>query len=233
MGSWQKCVGRRARIDSVALQKAASYRETYEKAIANQPMSVGSYAFTWGNKQEATATWFGLLLPDGSKLGAVDALSELWSGKPVPNRAPAIKSLKIEGAEKVQPESTVRVALDVSDAENDPLKVEWILQHDPLKNNTGGATEAVPQIYPEAIVKSDARSVEIKMPKFGGGYRVFAFIHDNQGGAAVANVPLFVEGNAVAPPSARATRAIAFQHLRRSGRRTLYSLWLHGQRCRD
>ncbi len=169
-GTWE--VGKNAWDASPELtstEKAARYRETYEKAIANQPMSLGCYAFTWGNKQEATATWFGLLLPDGSKLGAVDALSELWTGKPVANRAPAIKSLKLEGAEKVQPESTVRVALDVSDAENDPLKVEWILQHDPVKNNTGGATEAVPPIYPEAIVKSDARSVEIKMPKYGGG----------------------------------------------------------------
>ncbi len=191
--------------------KAASYRETYEKAVANQPLSLGSYAFTWGNKQEATATWFGLLLPDGSKLGAVDALSELWSGKPVPNHAPAIKSLKLDGADRVQPESTLHVTLDVADAENDPLKVDWILQHDPVKNNTGGATEATPPIYPEAIVKSDARGVDIKMPKFGGGYRVFAFIHDNKGGAAVANVPLFVEGGATAQagPARRATLPFA------------------------
>ncbi len=85
-GTWE--VGKNAWDAATELSstaKAASYRETYEKAIANQPMSLGSYAFTWGNKQEATATWFGLLLPDGSKLGAVDALSELWSGKPVPN----------------------------------------------------------------------------------------------------------------------------------------------------
>ena len=51
-------------------EKAASYRATYEKSIAGQPLCLGSYAFTWGNKQEATATWFGLLLPDGSRLGA-------------------------------------------------------------------------------------------------------------------------------------------------------------------
>ena len=179
--------------------KADAYRKTYVEAIANQPLCLGSYAFTWGNKQEATSTWFGLLLPDGSKLGAVDALSELWTGKPPANRAPAIKSLKVEGAAKVQPGSTVRVALDAADMENDPLKVDWVLQYDPVQNNTGGATEAVPPAYPEAIVKADARSVELKMPDYGGAYRVFAFIHDNRDGAAVANVPLFVEGGAKAP----------------------------------
>ncbi len=198
-GTWE--VGKNAWNASPELSstaKAARYRETYEKTIAGQPMSLGSYAFTWGNKQEATATWFGLMLPDGSRLGAVDTLSELWTGKPVTNRSPAIKSLKIEGTEKVQPESIVRVALDSADPENDPLKVEWLLQQDPVQNNTGGATESVPPSYPEAIVKSDTRSVELKMPKFGGAYRVFVFLRDNHGGAAVANVPLFVEGGSAA-----------------------------------
>ena len=196
-GTWE--VGQNSWNASTELsstEKAARYRETYEKTIANQPLSLGSYAFTWGNKQEATATWFGLLLPDGSKLGAVDALSQLWTGQPVKNQAPLIQKLKLEGAERVQPESTLRVTLDTSDAENDPLKVDWILQHDPVHNNTGGATEDTPPTYPEAIIKSDARGAEIKMPKYGGGYRVFAFVHDNHGGAAVANVPLFVEGGA-------------------------------------
>jgi hypothetical protein len=205
-GTWE--VGKNSWNASPELSstdKAEAYRQTYIKAVANQPMSLGSYAFTWGNKQEATATWFGLLLPDGSRLGAVDALSELWTGKPPQNRAPLIKSLKLDGAgakDRVAPGSTVRVALAAEDVEKDPLKVSWVLQHDPVSNNTGGATEATPPTYPEAIVKSDARSAELKMPAYGGGYRVFAFVHDGKGGAAVANVPLFVEGGAEAPAGA-------------------------------
>ena len=201
-GTWE--VGKNswdAAPELSSTEKAARYRETYEKTILDKPLSLGSYAFTWGNKQEATATWFGLLLADGSRLGAVDALSELWTGKPVPNHAPTIESLKLEGAERVQPNSTVRVNLNPTDAEGDPLKVEWILQHDPVKNNTGGATEAAPTVYPDAIVKSDARGADIKVPTTGGAYRVFAFIHDNHNGAAVANVPLFVEGEGKAEDS--------------------------------
>ena len=175
-------------------EKAARYRETYEKTIANQPLSLGSYAFTWGNKQEATSTWFGLLLPDGSKLGAVDALTELWSGHPPKNHAPEIKSLNLIGSDKVGPGATLRASLDLADAENNPLKVEWILQADPATYATGGGAESVPPVYPEAIVSSDSKSVEVKMPAFGGGYRLFAFAHDGQGGAAVGNIPLFVEG---------------------------------------
>ncbi len=202
-GTWE--VGKNswgAASELSSTDKAAAYRNTYVHTIANQPLSLGSYAFTWGNKQEATATWFGLLLPDGSRLGAVDELSELWSGHAPKNRAPFIKSLKLEGADRVQPSATVHLALEAADAESDPLKVQWVLQHDPVQNNTGGATEEAPPTYPEAIVKADAGSVELKMPRIGGGYRLFAFVHDNHGGAAVANVPLFVEGGDKAPPPA-------------------------------
>ena len=73
-------------------EKAARYRDTYEKGVLAEPLCLGSYAFTWGNKQEATATWYGLRLPDGSKLGAVDTLTELWSGHKPANLCPVIHS---------------------------------------------------------------------------------------------------------------------------------------------
>ena len=79
------------------MEKAARYRKTYEGAVANQPLCLGSYAFTWGNKQEATATWFGMLLPDGSRLAAVDTMQELWTGKPPANRVPELRSLQLDG----------------------------------------------------------------------------------------------------------------------------------------
>ena len=40
-------------------EKASSYRRAWEQGVAGQPACLGGYAFLWGNKQEATATWFG------------------------------------------------------------------------------------------------------------------------------------------------------------------------------
>ena len=198
-GQWESAKnswGAAAELTSTA--KADNYRATYQKSIKNQPLSLGSYAFTWGFKQEATATWFGLLLPDGSRLGAVDALAEEWTGAPVKNRAPQIKSVKLNGAERVQPGATVQIALEVADAENDALQVQWLLQGDAVKYGVGGAAEDVPPTYPDAIVKADKSGATFKMPAKGGGYRAFVFVRDNHGGAAVANVPLFVEGGSTA-----------------------------------
>src|SRR5206468_12681873 len=42
-------------------QKAELYRQAYLKAIvAPKGLCLGGYAFLWGHKQEATATWFGM-----------------------------------------------------------------------------------------------------------------------------------------------------------------------------
>ncbi len=174
--------------------KAALYRKTWDQAIAGQSLCLGGYAFTWGNKQEATATWFGLLLPDGSRLGAVDALTEAWTGKPPAIRCPELKSLKIEGSDQVEPGATIKADLAVVDPDGDPLKVNWVLQSDGGKINTNGDTEKAPPMYADAIVHGSATGVEVHMPKVGGVYRLFAIVHDDHKGAAVANVPIFVKG---------------------------------------
>jgi hypothetical protein len=180
--------------EPTSTQKGAAYRATYEKSISGSPLSLGSYAFTWGNKQEASATWFGMLLPDGTRLEPVDDLTELWTGKAPINRVPKIETLRLDSDPKTTPGARVKAVLKASDAEGDALKVEWVLQHDPMQQGIGGQAEAVPPIYPDAIENASNSEVTLRMPKFGGGYRLFAFVRDGKGGGAVGNIPLFVEG---------------------------------------
>jgi hypothetical protein len=184
-------------------EKAERYRRVYRAAVAApKGLCLGSYAFTWGHKQEATATWFGLLLPDGGRLGAVDVLAEMWTGKPPANRCPIIRSLKLLGADEVEPGATVKALLDAADPDGDPLKVRWVLQREADAYGTGGDAEQAPPTFPAAVVKADPKQVELRMPTNGGGYRLFAYVRDDHGGAAVANVPLRVKGPMV-PPKAR------------------------------
>jgi glycosyl hydrolase family 2 len=186
--------------EPTSTEKAEIYRKAYEQAIASQKgQCLGSYVFAWGHKQEATATWFGMFLPDGSKLAAVDVMTELWSGKPPANRCPAIQSLKLEGPALVDPGTTVRASLAASDPEGEPLKVRWVLQKEPFSYGTGGDAEEVPPTYPDAIVSSDHKQAQVRMPKEGGGYRLFAYVQDGRGGAAVGNLPLRVKGPETIP----------------------------------
>lgn len=174
--------------------KVAAYRLAYQKSVVDQPGScLGSYAFLWGQKQEVTATWFSLLLPDGSRLGAVDALSEMWTGKPPINRCPEIGSLILSGPNTGKPGEVLRVSLKVSDPEGDPLKITWEVVSDEERYGTGGDAEAAGAAVQTAIQSSDSSGAAIKLPSDGGLYRVFATARDGHGGAAIANVPLRVD----------------------------------------
>lgn len=102
-------------------EKAAWYRKAYQhNVIDHAPLCLGSYAFLWGQKQEVTTTWFSLL-NNGARLGAVDVLSELWTGTVPANRCPEIVSLTASQT-PVKPGAVIRLALKSSDTENDSLK---------------------------------------------------------------------------------------------------------------
>lgn len=175
--------------------KARHYEQTYVQTSRDAAkLWLGSYGFIWGHKQEATATWFGMLLPDGTRLAAADAMSRLWTGRPVANQCPELNALKLEGPDQVEPGATLRLSLEARDPEGDPLNVKWVVQKEAAAYGSGGDTEPVPTSLPGAVVRSDERSAEVRASKEGGGYRVFAYVFDGNGGAAVANVPFLVKG---------------------------------------
>ncbi|MCA9164388.1 MAG: hypothetical protein KDA62_15470 [Planctomycetales bacterium] len=184
--------------------KAESYRRTYQALSDDQALCLGSFAFIWGHKQEATATWFGMMLPDGKKLAAVDAMTELWSGSPPTNRCPRIERLEIKGSARLKPGATFQASLTASDPESDSIKVRWVLTEDSQQFPTGGDFQAAPIGFPEAIGNADERQATITMPRGGGHYRLYVFVSDSQGGAATANVPLFVDGPIVRRPGTKA-----------------------------
>lgn len=192
-----------APLEPSSTEKALSYRRAYQKGVADaKGLCLGSYAFLFGYKQEGTATWFGMLLPDGSKLGACDVMTAFWSGKPPSNGCPKIEQLTVEGSTQVDPGVEIKAKLVVSDPENDRLTVRWVLQADPVSNKVGGDAEAAPESFPESIVKATAQDAVVRLPSSGGAYRLFAYVYDGQGGAAVANVPLHSPNPTLVSPKA-------------------------------
>lgn len=189
--------------EPTSTQKAEQYRRAYEQGILAEKgkLCLGSFAFLWGHKQEATATWFGMLLPDGSRVAAADTMSELWTGKPVANRVPVISPISIDTTTP-SPGQTLRATIDVSDPEGDPLKVEWKLKLEAREYGVGGDAEAVPERVEHAVVRSDLTSAEVRMPDEPDRYRLFVTVHDNQGGAATANIPLMIAKPAETTPLA-------------------------------
>jgi hypothetical protein len=180
-----------AALEPSSTEKALSYRRAYQKGVVEaKGQCLGSYAFLFGHKQEGTATWFGMLLPDGTKLGACDIMTTFWLGKQPSNRCPNIERLTVEGSTQVAPGTEIKARLVASDPENDRVTVRWILQTDLASTKIGGDTEAPPASFPESIVKSTAQEAVVRMPSSARAYRLFAYAYDGHGGAAVANIPL-------------------------------------------
>lgn len=195
LGQWE--VGKTkwdAPIEMTSTAKAEIYRTAYQKSVSgNSGQCLGSFAFLWGNKQEATSTWFGMLLKDGSKVEAVDVMTELWSGKAPANRCPKIETLVLDGENEVSGGTVVQVKLKASDPENDSLQVKWVVMGETVEYLSAGQEEKIPPTYPGAVIAGTSTLAKVKLPNKSGGYRIFAYIYDGQGGAAVGNIPIFVK----------------------------------------
>ena len=205
-GSWEAKKNRFGAVpEPTSTQKALAYRSAYEKGVlAAKGRCLGSYAFLWGQKQEATATWFGMLLPGGKRLAAADVMQQLWTGEAPKDRCPELRSLSLVGEDEVDPGATVRAKAEVVDPEGDRLTARWVLQAEAEAFGQGGDAEAVPPTFPDALVKGDASGATVKVPKGGGVYRLFLYVEDGHGGAAVGNVLLRVKGPAVVAPARKA-----------------------------
>ncbi|MCB9737568.1 MAG: hypothetical protein H6745_33730, partial [Deltaproteobacteria bacterium] len=186
--------------------KAAAYRRGWE-AIAAAPGSLGGYAFTWGAKREVTATWYGMFLASSEKLGAVDALTELWTGRPPEDRCPTIGDISLDGGQRVlSPGDRVTARVTAEDPDGDALAVTWELRGEAPDGPPGGDESPPTRAYPEALAATpDGAAVEVALPAGRGGlYRLYAVARDGRGGAAVATLPLTVDGPDAPPPAPQA-----------------------------
>jgi hypothetical protein len=179
--------------EQTSTEKAESYRQSYEKAVAAAPgMALGSYAFFWGKKMEGTDTWFGMLLDDGSPTGAVDTMTEIWSGDAPANLAPIVESIQVEGSSKRVPGETIDVSTVVTDPEGGSLRVEWVLRPESGDYKTGGEFRPTPPAIDGAVLLSREDGARVRLPEKPGAYRLFMYAWDDGGKAATANVPLLV-----------------------------------------
>ncbi|MEI6492775.1 MAG: glycoside hydrolase family 2 TIM barrel-domain containing protein [Verrucomicrobiota bacterium] len=195
-GTWE--TGRTAfgaALELTSTEKAKKYAETYEKSVAGQKsLCLGSYAFTWGFKREATATWFGLLLPDNAtKLNAVDALTELWSGKPPAHRCPDISKITLLTPDQTNGGDTLKASIQATDPQNAPLTIEWVLAKEMSTYAVTGTGAAATADYSKGIVKNGMPEVEIKLPTEPGVYRVYCYVKNKFASAALASTSIKIK----------------------------------------
>jgi hypothetical protein len=186
--------------EPTSTEKAAFYQRSYERGVIDAPgVALGSYAFKWGFKMEATATWFGMFMDDGARLGAVDTMIQLWSGNSPANLAPTVQPLVVEGEPQVDPGDKVRVRANMADPEGDLLRVRWVLRRESGDYITGGDYRPMLPEIDGAVLEGRTDGAWLRMPDAPGPYRLFLYAYDAAGNAATANVPLLVKGEVRAP----------------------------------
>jgi hypothetical protein len=186
-----------AALEPDSTQKAIRYRDHYRAAVESQAgWSLGSYVFLWGDKVESTPTWFGMFLPGtGDRLGPVDAMTRLWSGKdpavPVPD---LMRWESAVGGKEVPPGSQHTTTIEARGVSG--ARLTYRLEIRP--ELSGPARPEPGQVAPEAVRGSvppespDSR-LTFTVPEKEGAYRLYLYIRDGKGGAATANAPFLVK----------------------------------------
>ena len=185
-----------AAIEPTGNEKAANYYATLSTLMENKEgLCLGSYAFLWGNKQETTSTWYGMLLSTGEKLPPVDALVRGWSGKWPTNRCPKLESIECPLIlKKGKPGEKIKASATVKDADGDSLQFEWTLMAESKDLRGGGDEESVPASFPGCIkVGAEGSDLTLTLPEKKGFYRLFLVVRDGRGAATTANFPFGVE----------------------------------------
>jgi len=194
-GAWEVSkTGWGAPVELSSTEKAPVYRRAYESIANDEALALGSFMFLWGHKREATATWFGMFLASGERTAAVDTMTELWSGSPPDNEAPRIMQLVAKTDRVVAPGGVFEARVLVDDPDRDQLEIEWKLEPEERNHLTGGDAQPEPAPIQDAIVENGKKSVEVRVPEEPGGYRLYVFVRDGEGGAATANIPIRARG---------------------------------------
>lgn len=180
-----------APLEQTSSEKAAMMRKIYQNVISNDGGCLGSYAFVWGWKFEATATWFGIFTHEGETTAVADTLQEVWSGTNVANRAPAIEPIRGVPKPSLSAGSTFDASARASDPDGDPLVWHWMVLPE-AKSHNGQLAPQMPKAVAGTIATASGDGVSVKVPGKPGIYRLHVWVKDGKGHAATANMPFEV-----------------------------------------
>ena len=171
-------------LEWTSTYKAKWYNDVYEQTILADKgkYCLGGYVFTW----------FGTMLPDGTKLEVVRTLAEKW-GKKVANRCPQITEMKVSNDAPAEGASFT-ASVSAKDPDGDMLTWMWTVVDEASFYGEAGLGLAMPEGWDESIVAGQGTpKVTVKLPG-GGNYRLYAYCFDGKGNAAYANWPVVGKG---------------------------------------
>lgn len=191
-GFWEvnKGVGE-APLEQTSTEKAEMIHKAYKEVIFPDGGCLGNYAFVWGWKFEATATWFGIYTHEGDTTAVADVLQEMWSGTQPANRAPAIQKLRGVPTDPIAPRGNFFAHVSAEDPDGDTLTWHWTVLSE---SKIAGPHKKLPMPEPveDVVIQQEEHRVNVQGPAEPGIYRLHVWIKDGKGHAATANMPFEV-----------------------------------------
>ncbi|MCX6857419.1 MAG: PKD domain-containing protein [Verrucomicrobia bacterium] len=182
-----------APIEPFSGEKAKAIRKGYEAAIQLGGDCWGSYVFLWGQKQEATSTWFGIFTESGESTAIRDVMHELWKNEPPPDRAPELQNLTSDVAkQEIAADSEFTVKAEATDPDGDPLTYHWTVTPESSGRDNKNKERPTKPLT-ECLIKAEGPSATFHAPTKPGDYRVHLLVTDTRKRAATGNFPIKVK----------------------------------------
>ncbi len=182
-----------APIEQTSTEKAQFIRKAYQVAIQPAGDCWGGYVFLWGQKQEATATWFGIFTESGESTAVRDVMHEFWKSQSPTDRAPDLVKLVSSAAkQEIAAGSEFQAEAKACDPDGDALSWHWSVTRESAGRDAKGK-ERVPASMPECVVKAEGSTALFHAPQKPGEYRVHLRVTDTHQRAATANFPIKVK----------------------------------------
>ena len=181
-------------MEPSSTEKAQDYRKRH-RFIAQSPRCLGGYAFYWGQKTEATLTWFGVKLEDGRELDSLEALREIWSGTPADPGTPAIRSIHLDqlvasDGPVFNTRQSIAAAVHVDNPQS-VRSVQWELTHDEHRPPAGGDPEPRPITE---LLRDTGTTLGLTLPSLQSGmFRLYVYVEGASGRVATANIPFLIQ----------------------------------------
>lgn len=181
-----------APVEPTSSEKAEFIRKAYEAAILPAGDCWGGYVFLWGQKQEATSTWFGIFTDSGESTPVREVMQEFWSGRAPTERAPDLVKLESPAArQEIVAGSEFRAEATAGDPDGDPISWHWSVTSESAGRDAEGK-ERVPGRIPQSLVRAEGSTAVFRAPQKPGEYRVHLRVTDPHQRAATANFPFKV-----------------------------------------
>ena len=202
-------------IEQSSTEKRNIYVERYRKYIEpNASHCLGSYVFLWGAKQEYTETWFGLFSKENKWTEPIDAIQEVFHGKPVEKPAPTIVSYTIN--DKVAKDNITITAESNNTAKlfatipgtTGKIKYRWRVIQESTDKKSGGDKEDEASEITGLIRKGNTNVVSFSAPKNPGQYRLFVSVTYNDK-VSYSNIPFLVLPR---DPNSKQSRTVQFKY---------------------